>query len=102
MAKSVDILEKRQIDILPMLSREELYDYEISDLSEMIMSIDHAVNYTEGCSFMFSCYGSEDTSKSAKAVMNELKDYLRLVKNVYNFKVNEKKRKENFLKGVNA
>ena len=48
MAKSIDVMEKRQMDLLPTLSREELYGFGIIDISEMIMSIEHAINYAEG------------------------------------------------------
>ncbi|MEN6379352.1 MAG: hypothetical protein ABFD15_07220 [Methanofastidiosum sp.] len=102
MAKSIDVMEKRQMENLPMLSREELYGFGIIDLSEMIMSIEHAINYTEGYRFLFLCFGSEGSSEKAKAVMKGLEDYLEIVKDVYRFKVNEKKKRENFLKGVNA
>lgn len=102
MAKSVDVLEKRHVDFLPLLSREELYGFHIFDLSDMIICIEHAISYIQGYRFLFLCFGSEETSDKAKAVMKGLEDYLFLVKDVYRFKINEKKRKENFLKGVNA
>jgi len=35
-----------------MLSREELYMFDIIGLSDMIMSIEHAIHYTEGCRFL--------------------------------------------------
>ena len=102
MAKNVDVLEKRLSGILPMFSREELYGFGIIELSEMIMSIEHAIGYTEGYRFLLLCFGNEGSSDKAKMLMKRLEDYLFLVKEVYRFKVNEKKRKENFLKGVNA
>lgn len=92
-------MDKKDLGMLPMLSREELYGFEIIDLSEMIMSIEHAINYTEGYRFLFLCFGSEESSEKAKAVMKGLRDYLEIVKDVYRFKVNEKKRKENFFMG---
>ena len=82
-----------------MLSREELYGFGIIDISEMIMSIEHAINYTEGYRFLFLCFGNEGSSDKAKAVMKGLEDYLQIVKDVYRFKVDEKKKRENFLKG---
>ena len=99
MAKSVDILEKRQIEVLPILSREELYGFHIFDLSDMIMSIEHAISYTQGYRFLFLCFGSEETSDKAKIIMKGMEDYLELVKDVYRFKVNEKKKRAAFLKG---
>ncbi len=99
MAKSVDVFEKRHMDVLPMLSREELYSLHIFDLSEMIISIEHAIRYTEGYRFLLLCFGSDGSSDKAKAVIKGMEDYLGLVKDVYRFKVNEKKRKTAFLKG---
>ncbi|HPU91421.1 MAG: hypothetical protein BWX56_00152 [Euryarchaeota archaeon ADurb.Bin023] len=99
MAKSVDVFEKRHMDVLPMLSREELYSLHIFDLSEMIISIEHAIRYTEGYRFLLLCFGSDGSSDKAKAVIKGMEDYLGLVKDVYRFKVNEKKRKMAFLKG---
>lgn len=99
MAKSIDLLERSQIGVLPMLSREELYNFNIIDISEMIMSIEHAISYTEGYRFLLLCFGSEGSSDKAKAIMKELEDYLELVKDVYRFKVNEKKKRASFLKG---
>jgi len=98
LAKSVDVFEKRHMDVLPMLSREELYSLHIFDLSEMIISIEHAIRYTEGYRFLLLCFGNEGSSDLAKITIKLLKDYLEQVKDVYRFKVNEKKRKENFLK----
>ena len=102
MAKSIDVLDKRMISCLPTLSREELYNFNIIELSEMIMSIEHAINYAEGYRFLFLCFGSEGSSDKAKMIMKGLEDYLQIVKDVYRFKVDEKKKRENFLKGVNA
>ena len=102
MAKNVDVLEKGHEDMLPMLTREELYGFGIIELSEMIMSIEHAIGYTEGYRFLLLCFGNEGSSDKAKMLMKRLEDYLFLVKDVYRFKVNEKKRKENFLNEVNA
>ena len=99
MAKSVDVLEKGHIDVLPMLSREELYSLHIFDLSEMIISIEHAIRYTEGYRFLLLCFGSDRSSDKAKAVIKGMEDYLQQVKDVHRFKVNEKKRKMAFLKG---
>jgi hypothetical protein len=99
LAKSVDVFEKRHMDVLPMLSREELYSLHIFDLSEMIISIEHAIRYTEGYRFLLLCFGSDGSSDKAKAVIKGMEDYLGLVKDVYRFKVNEKKRKMAFLKG---
>jgi len=99
LAKSVDVFEKRLKGILPMFTREALYSFNIFDLSEMILAIEHAISYTEGYRFLFLCFGNEDSSDLAKITIKLLKDYLEQVKGVYRFKVNEKKRKENFLKG---
>lgn len=99
MAKSIDLMEKRQMEILPMLSREELYGFGIIDISEMIMSIEDAINYAEGYRFLLLCFGNEGSSDKAKKIMKGLEDYLQIVKDVYRFKVNEKKRKENFFMG---
>ncbi len=102
MEKSIEFMDKKDFEMLPMLSREELYGFEIFDISEMIMSIEHAIDYAEGYRFLFLCFGSEESSDKAKAVMKGLEDYLEIVKDVYRFKVAEKKKRENFLKGVNA
>ena len=102
MAKSIDILDKEMIRYLPTLSREELYNFNIIELSEMIMSIEHAIRYTEGYRFLLLCFGNEGSSDKAKMIMKGLEDYLQIVKDVYRFKVDEKKKRENFLKGVNA
>jgi len=102
LAKSIDIMEKRQMDLLPTLSREELYGFGIIDISEMIMSIEHAINYAEGYRFLLLCFGNEGSSNKAKTIMRGLEDYLQIVKDVYRFKVDEKKKRENFLKGVNV
>ncbi|HII95620.1 MAG TPA: hypothetical protein HA367_07800 [Candidatus Methanofastidiosum sp.] len=99
MEKTIGFMEKCQTGILPLLSREELYSFGIIELSEMIMSIEHAISYTEGYRFLFLCFGSEESSEKAKAVMKGLEDYLQIVKDVYRFKVAEKKKRENFLKG---
>jgi len=99
LAKSIDVMEKRQMDLLPTLSREELYGFGIIDISEMIMSIEHAINYAEGYRFLLLCFGNEGSSDKAKTIMKGLEDYLQIVKDVYRFKVNEKKRKENFFMG---
>ncbi|HOI77041.1 MAG TPA: hypothetical protein PLI06_05465 [Methanofastidiosum sp.] len=63
------------------------------------MSIEHAISYTEGYRFLLLCFGNEGSSDKAKTIMKGLEDYLFLVKDVYRFKVNEKKRKENFFMG---
>jgi len=99
LAKSVDVLEKRHVDVLPLLSREELYSFHIFDLSDMIISIEHAISYTEGYRFLLLCFGNEGSSDLAKITIKLLKDYLEQVKDVYRFKVNEKIKKMAFLKG---
>ncbi len=99
MVKSIDVLDKGIMGVLPKFSREELYGYSIIELSEMIMSIEHAINYTEGYRFLLLCFGSEGSSDKAKAIMKGIEDYLELVKDVYRFKVNEKKKRVAFLKG---
>ena len=81
-----------------MLSREELYNFDIFTLSEMILSIEHAISYTEGYRFLLLCFGNEGSSEKAKSIMQDLEDYLQQIKDVHRFKINEKKRKENFLK----
>ena len=85
-----------------MFSREELYMLDIIGLSEMIMSIEHAVRYTEGYRFLLLCFGDEGSSEKANAVMKELEDYLQQIKDVHRFKINEKRKRVNFLKGENA
>ena len=40
MEKSIEFMDKKDLGMLPMLSREELYGFGIIDLSEMIMSIE--------------------------------------------------------------
>ena len=82
--------------------QERLYGFGIIDISEMIMSIEHAINYAEGYRFLLLCFGNEGSSDKAKMIMKGLEDYLQIVKDVYRFKVDEKKKRENFLKGVNA
>ena len=99
MAKNVNTFEKGHEDMLPMLTREELYGFGIIELSEMIMSIEHAIGYTEGYRFLLLCFGNEGSSDKAKMLMKRLENYLFLVKDVYRFKVNEKKKKVAFLKG---
>ncbi len=99
MAKSVDVLDKVSMGSLPMLSRGELYHFSIIELSEMIMSIEHAIRYTEGYRFLLLCFGNEGSSDKAKRVMKGMEDYLQQVKDVYRFKVNQKKKKVAFLKG---
>ena len=99
MAKSIDVLDKKMISCLPTLSRDELYNFNIIELSEMIMSIEHAINYTEGYRFLLLCFGNEGSSDKAKAIMKGMEDYLEIVKDVYRFKVNEKKKRASFLKG---
>lgn len=84
-----------------MLSREELYNFDIFTLSEMILSIEHAISYTEGYRFLLLCFGNEGSSEKAKSIMQDLDDYLHQIKDVHRFKINEKKRKENFLNGSN-
>jgi hypothetical protein len=99
LAKSIDVLDKRMISGLPTLSREELYNFNIIELSEMIMAIEHAIRYTEGYRFLLLCFGNEGSSDKAKMIMKGMEDYLELVKDVYRFKVNEKKKRAAFLKG---
>jgi len=84
-----------------MLSREELYNFDIFTLSEMILSIEHAISYTEGYRFLLLCFGNEESSEKAKSIMQDLEDYMNQIKDVHRFKINEKKRKENFLNGSN-
>ena len=84
-----------------MLSREELYNFDIFTLSEMILSIEHAISYTEGYRFLLLCFGNEESSEKAKSIMQDLEDYMNQIKDVHRFKINEKKRKENFLNGRN-
>jgi len=84
-----------------MLSREELYNFDNFTLSEMILSIEHAISYTEGYRFLLLCFGNEESSEKAKSIMQDLEDYMNQIKDVHRFKINEKKRKENFLNGRN-
>jgi len=81
-----------------MLSREDLYEQDMFELSEMIMSIEHAISYTKGCRFLLLCFGNQGSSDKAKIIMQGLEHYLEQIKDVHRFKANEKKRKENFLK----
>ena len=99
MSKSIDVLERSQIGALPMLSREELYNFSIIEISEIILSIEHAISYTEGYRFLLLCFGSEGSSDKAKIIMKGMEDYLEIIKDVYRFKVNEKKKRASFLKG---
>ena len=99
MAKSVDVLEKGPMEFLPRLSRAELYQFGIIELSEMIMSIEHAISYAQGYRFLLLCFGNEGSSDKAKMIMKGMEDYLQQVKDVYRFKVNEKNKKIAFLKG---
>lgn len=85
-----------------MLSREELYMFDIIGLSDMILSIEHAIHYTEGCRFLLLCFGNEGSSDKAKTIIQGLENYLQQIKEVHRFKINEKKRKENFLRGANV
>jgi len=85
-----------------MLSREELYMLDIIGLSDMIMSIEHAIRYTQDCLFLLLCFGNEGSSEKTKNIMQVLENYLQQIKDVHRFKVNEKKRKENFLRGANV
>jgi len=84
-----------------MLSREELYTFDIFTLSEMILSIEHAISYTQGYRFLLLCFGNEGSSEKAKSIIQNLEDYMQQIKDVHRFKINEKKRKENFLNGRN-
>ena len=99
MANDVDVLDKVSMGFLPILSRGELYHFNIIELSEMIMSIEHAIRYTEGYRFLLLCFGNEGSSDKAKRIMKGMEDYLQQVKDVYRFKVNEKNKKIAFLKG---
>ncbi|NMC60096.1 MAG: hypothetical protein GYA51_12065 [Candidatus Methanofastidiosa archaeon] len=47
--------------------------------------------------FLLLCFGKEGSSD--KAIMKGMENYLELVKDVYRFKVNEKKKRVAFLKG---
>ena len=102
MTKKLDVCKNDCVDILPMLSLEELKDYDTYDLSEMIESIDYAIRYTKECSFTFSCFGKEETSEKVRAVTNELKGYLECVKGVYRVKIIEEEKTASLLKDVNA
>lgn len=85
-----------------MLSREDLYEQDIFELSEMIMSIEHAIRYTEGYRFLLLSFGNNGSSDKAKDITQGLENYLQQIKDVHRFKINEKRRKENFLRGVNV
>ncbi len=99
MAKNVDVLEKRLSGILPMFSREGLCNFNIIELSEMILAIEHAISYTQGYRFLLLCFGNEGSSDLTKIIIKNMEDYLQQVKDVYRFKVNEKKKRVAFLKG---
>ena len=81
-----------------MFSREDLYEQDMFELSEMIMSIEHAISYTKGCRFLLLCFGNQGSSDKAKTIMQDLENYLEQIKDVHRFKAKEKRRKENFLK----
>ena len=98
MTKNLDVLENEGIQFLPMLSKEVLYGFGTVELSEMILSLERAISYTEGNRFLLLCFGSEESSHKAKIVTKSLEDYLDLVKEVYRFKVSEKRKREIFLK----
>ncbi|OQC13656.1 MAG: hypothetical protein BWX72_01577 [Firmicutes bacterium ADurb.Bin080] len=98
MEKNLDIWK----NAFHMLSREDLYGQDIFELSEMIMSIEHAISYTEGCRFLLLCFGNQGSSDRAKTIIQGLENYLQQIKDVHRFKANEKKRKENFLRGANV
>ena len=102
MTEKLDVCKNDCAGILPMLSLEELKDYDTYDLSEMIKSIDYAIRYTKECSFTFSCFGKEETSEKVKSVTNELKEYLERVKGIYRAKILEEEKAESLLKDVNA
>jgi len=102
LTKNLDVCKNDCAGILPMLSLEELKDYDTYDLSEMIKSIDYAISYTKECSFTFSCFDKEETSEKVRAVTNELKGYLERVKGVYRAKIIEEEKAESLLKDVNA
>ena len=85
-----------------MLSREELYMLDIIGLSDMIMSIEHAVRYIEGYRFLLLCFGDEGSSEKANAIMKDLEAYLQQIKDVHRFKINEKRKRADFLRGENA
>ena len=94
--KSIDLMEKRQMDLLPTLSREELYGFGIIDISEMIMSIAHASNYAEGYRFLLLCFGNEGSSDMTKIIIKNMEDYLQQVKDVYDSKSMRKRRGQPF------
>ena len=75
---------------------------DIIGLSEMIMSIEHAVRYIEGYRFLLLCFGDEGSSDKANTIMKELEDYLQQIKDVHRFKINEKRKRADFLRGENA
>ena len=102
MTKILDVCKNNCAGILPMLSLEELKDYDTYDLSEMIKSIDYAIRYTKECSFTFSCFGKEETSEKVRVVTNELKGYLERVKGVCRAKIIEEEKTASLLRGVNA
>ena len=77
-----------------MLSRDDLYEYDIFELSEMILAIEHAINYTEGCRFLLLCFGNEGSSDKTETIMQFLENYLKQVKDVHRFKSNEKRRRK--------
>jgi len=85
-----------------MFSREELYMLDIIGLSDMIMSIEHAIRYTEGYRFLLLCFGDVGSSDKANTIMKELEDYLQQIKDVHRFKINEKRKRADFLRGENA
>jgi len=95
--ENLNINEKWQDNVLPTLSRRELYDFEVIELSMMILSLEKAIENVEGHRFLFLCFGSEGSADKTKSVKQFLEDYLQTVKAVYSFKITEQKKRKAFL-----
>lgn len=81
------------------LSKEELYYFGVPELSKLIISIEKAISCAEDYRFLLLCFGNEGSSDMTKIIIKNMEDYLQQVKDVYRFKVNEKKKRAAFLKG---
>ncbi len=102
MEKNLEACEKDCLNKALVLSPEKINDFDIFELSEMIMSLEYAIHYTKECIFALSFVGIEETSDRIKSIMDELKNYLEIVKSARRSKINGENKMENFMKDVNA
>jgi len=102
MEKILEACEKDCLNKIPMLSPEKINDFDIFELSEMIMSLEYAIHYTKECIFALSFVGIKETSDKIKSIMDELKSYIEIVKSARRSKINGENKMENFMKDVNA